>query len=86
VEAESVRSKKSRVEEGGLMDYAELVKQLRSETCVPYTTLKTMREAADAIEYLQKSRMDLSNLCLKLQETIQGLESDDERHERKEGF
>lgn len=36
------------------MDYEELVKFLRSELCVPYTTMKTMQEAADAIEELQK--------------------------------
>lgn len=35
------------------MDYEELVKFLRSELCVPYTTMKTMHEAADAIEELQ---------------------------------
>ena len=62
----------------------ELVKELR-ETC-PHENCVLCQKAADAIEYLQKSRMDLSNLCLKLQEKIHGLESDDERHERKEGF
>lgn len=33
--------------------YEELVKRLRCEECLPYFTLKTMREAADAIEELE---------------------------------
>jgi len=40
-----------------MTDYAELIKLLRSEECVPYMTMRIMREAADAIENLmQKTR------------------------------
>lgn len=34
--------------------YEELVKQLRAEECLPYTSIKTMRDAADAIEELSQ--------------------------------
>ena len=32
--------------------YEELIHKLRCESCVPYVTMKTMQEAADAIEEL----------------------------------
>lgn len=34
--------------------YDKLVKQLRAEECLPYTSIKTMRDAADAIEELSQ--------------------------------
>ena len=34
------------------MTYDELIKLLRSEECVPYTTMHIMRKAAEAIEAL----------------------------------
>lgn len=34
--------------------YEEIVKQLRTEGCLPYTSIKTMRDAADAIEELSQ--------------------------------
>lgn len=73
-------------------EYGALVKKLRNRrVCIQSggdleKDFPLMREAADAIEYLQKSRMDLSNLCLKLRETIQGLETDIKRNERRDGF
>ena len=36
--------------------YDDLIMLLRAETIVPYATLKMIRDAADAIEELQKQR------------------------------
>ena len=46
------------------MSYDKLVKKLRSECTLPYTTLKLMREAADAIELLESILSTYKNaLC-----------------------
>lgn len=45
--------------------YEELVERLRTEGCLPYTTLKTMREAADAIEAMSEYVDTMSRLKCK---------------------
>lgn len=37
--------------------YEELIHKLRCESCVPYATMKTMQEAADAIAELNRLRV-----------------------------
>lgn len=42
--------------------------------------------AADAIEELAKARNELSAMCLKLTRTIDEMEKENMRHERRDGF
>lgn len=40
--------------------YEDLIKRLRSECALPYSTLKDMREAADVIEELSRENESLA--------------------------
>ena len=80
------------------MDYSELVKDLRrcssgDESCESCKRIDTiacmpilMSEAADAIEELANARNELSAMCLKLTRTIDEMEKENMRHERRDGF
>lgn len=48
----------------------ELIKRLRTESCLPYTSLKTMREAADAIEELQAQLMYSNDVAKAIAEKV----------------
>lgn len=50
--------------------YDELVMWLRCEECLPYNALRTMREAADAIEELQEDNAALNGTVSNLIEQI----------------
>lgn len=48
--------------------------------------LKELMDAADAIEELANARNELSAMCLKLTRTIDEMEKENMRHERRDGF
>lgn len=48
--------------------------------------LAELLDAADAIEELANARNELSAMCLKLTRTIDEMEKENMRHERRDGF
>ena len=48
--------------------------------------LAELMDAADAIEELANARNELSAMCLKLTRTIDEMEKENMRHERRDGF
>lgn len=72
-----------------MADYTELVSTLRE--CSKHGTrygmaVIYMEQAADAIEELANARNELSAMCLKLTRTIDEMEKENMRHERRDGF
>lgn len=72
-----------------MADYTELVSTLRE--CSKHgkrygMAVIYMEQAADAIEELANARNELSAMCLKLTRTIDEMEKENMRHERRDGF
>lgn len=74
-------------------DYKNLVTALRTRAVnlkEKFSTnamlLAELMDAADAIEELVNARNELSAMCLKLTRTIDEMEKENMRHERRDGF
>lgn len=74
-----------------MADYTDLVSALRERAgCFDYDGRPDIacdyEQAADAIEELANARNELSAMCLKLTRTIDEMEKENMRHERRDGF